>query len=138
MGSNPQIDYPRLIIADTDAAKPVFQDEEILSMYQIDQIFIFTPNGQGAVTTFSQSSYRRVAAGLLESLAANRARLANTLKVLDVEVDTRQAAKDLRETAKQLRDVDENSGAFAIVESCPDVFTTRERVNKMFQRLYGA
>jgi hypothetical protein len=137
-GANPVIDYPRLIIADTDAAQPIFQDEEVMSAYQIDSMVMFIPVGQGSpVQVNAQPSSRRAAAVLLDSLAANKARLASALKVLDIQIDSTKAAKELRDTAKELRDTEANSGNFAITEMVQTQFAARERVWKQLLRIFG-
>lgn len=139
-GANPTIDYPRLIIADTDVVNnPVFADEEILMAGQIDTIAVFPMVGPaGFSRTFGTPSPRRVAATLLDSLASNTSRLAAVLKVLDVQMDSSKAADQLRAQAKALRDIELNSGAFAIVEMSYNDFTDRERVEKQFLRLFAS
>ena len=133
-GANPPIDYPRLLVADTDVTKAIFQDSEILAASQTDIISVWPP--VGIKRTISTPSYRRVAAVLLESLASNASRLGSALKLLDIDVDTRSAAKDLRATAQALRDAEANAGAFAMVEMNNSEFASRERTIKMFMRLY--
>lgn len=137
MGANPQIDYVRLLIADTNPAQPIFQDQEIYSAYNIITCFVIVPGGGGQATINSNytPSYYRVAAILLDSLAANKAALAGLLKVLDVNIDLSKAAQELRASAKEYRDVEDNSGAFAIVEWVPNNFAATERVWKQLLRL---
>ena len=136
-GSNPQIDYVRLLIADTNSAQPLFQDQEILSAYNIISVFCIVPGGSGQATINSAytPSYYRVAAILLDALASDKARLAAQLKVLDIEMNLQVAAQELRATAKEFRDVEDNSGAFAIVEMVPNNFAAYERVWKQLLRL---
>lgn len=136
-GANPQIDYIRLLIADTDPNNQVFQDQEILMGYNIIPIFAIVPGGGGQATINSAytPSYYRVAAILLDALASDKARLAAQLKVLDIEMNLQVAAQELRATAKEFRDVEDNSGAFAIVEMVPNNFAAYERVWKQLLRL---
>jgi hypothetical protein len=137
-GANPPIDYVRLLIADTDAATAIFQDEEIQSAYVIDSIVMIIPVGQGSPTSIQGAvSYRRAAATLLDSLASDRARLASALKVLDVNIDTTKAAAELRNSAKAMREVEENSGNFAITEMVQTQWAARERVWKQLLRIFG-
>lgn len=134
-GANPPIDYPRLIIADTVDEGHVFEDSEIMAAYNIDAVAFIAPSGGGQYLQLGTPSYRRAAAMLLDSLAANKARLANALKVLDIQVNTQSAAQELRAQAQALRDVEDNSGGFAIVEQADNNFSQRERTWKQFIRL---
>jgi hypothetical protein len=137
MGANPVIDYVRLLIADTNPEQPIFQDQEIYSAYNIITTFVIVPGGggQAPVNSSYTPSYYRVAAILLDSLAANKSALAAVLKVLDISLDLSKAAQELRATAKEYRDVEDNSGAFAIVEWVPNNFAAFERVWKQLLRL---
>lgn len=137
-GANPQIDYPRMLIGDTDSTAPVFQDSEILAAYSIIPTFFITPNagsGQAAGGNFTAPSYYRVAAILLDALAGMKSRLAAQLKVLDIELNVTDAARELRATAKEYRDIEDHSGAFAIVEMVPNNYAAYERVWKQLLRL---
>jgi hypothetical protein len=137
-GANPQIDYPRLLIGDTDSTNQVFQDSEILAAYNIIPTFFITPNagnGQAAGGNFTAVSYYRVAAILLDALAGMKSRLAAQLKVLDIELNVTDAARELRATAKEYRDIEDHSGAFAIVEMVPNNYAAYERVWKQLLRL---
>lgn len=145
-GSNPPVDYPRLLVSDTQQFAPdgttrlyVFEDSEILAaatmasgIWQSSQFF----SGVGGVTAFSgsPSQYLRTAATLLFSLAANNARLAAIKQILDVKVDATDAAVQMRETAQAYLDLDDNSGAFVIIEQVNDVFSFRDRFWKQVQR----
>jgi hypothetical protein len=138
MGANPVIDYPRLIIADTDSTHAIFQDEEIMSAYNIDSMVMFIPVGQGSpVQVNTAPSARRAAATLLDSLASNKARLASALMVLDIKIDSTKAAKELRDSAKALRDTEADSGNFAITEMVQTQWAARERVWKQLLRIFG-
>lgn len=146
--SNPVIDYPRMLISDTQQfdAKGntiyVFNDQEILNMYQImaanfqSSMFYSPPAGNNLPQT--PVSYLRVAAYLLNSIAANKSRLASIISILDVKLDPSKAAQALRDTAQQYLDMDDNAGAFAIIEQCNDYFSFRDRFWKQVQRQSGA
>lgn len=136
-GANPQIDAPRLLIADTDVLRPIFQDEEILLTYTITQTPYFPAVSTDVRYTNAQPSYRFVAAALLEVLAANKARLSAALEVLDIRIDPSKAATELRKTAEAMRDAERNSGAFGIAELFYDQFTGRERLWKQLIRISG-
>jgi hypothetical protein len=144
-GANPAIDYPRLLVSDTQQFAPdgitrayIFEDSEITaamtvisSMWQSAQFF-----GVGGVSIFptTPSQYLRTAATLLNALAANNSRLAAIKQLLDVKVDATDAAIQLRETAQMYLDMDDNSGAFAIIEMVNDDFSFRDRFWKQVQR----
>ncbi len=138
-GTNNQIDYIRLLISDTVNLNHIFEDEEIQGAYQIQQQMGYQSGMfySGALTTPLPStpvSYFRVAALLLDALAANKSRLASIKKLLDVQLDSSDAAIQLRATAADYRDQDDNSGAFAIVEMVQDVFSFRDRFWATVQR----
>jgi hypothetical protein len=136
-GSNPAIDAPRFLVADTVEEGHIFADEEIMMTANlISPMLAIVPTG-GGQTSFSgvPASYRFTAALMLEALAGNKARLASALKILDITVDTTKAAAALRDTAKTLRDSEINDGSFAIAEQCTDQFSARERLWKQLVRL---
>ena len=86
----------------------------------------------------SPVSYLRVAALALDALAANKSRLASIKQLLDVRLDSTDAAIQLRATAAEYRDVDDNNMAFVIIEQCHDVASFRERWWKQVQRQTAA
>jgi hypothetical protein len=139
--SNPPIDLPRLLVADTNAAKPIFQDEEInlatLAQQLQFQSSMFYSGAAGRNLPSSPVSYLRVAALLLDSLAANKGRLAGIQQMLDIKIDASKAAVALQAQAKVLRETDDNSGAFMIIEQCNDYFSFSDRFWKQVQRQSG-
>jgi hypothetical protein len=136
LGSNPQIDAPRMLIADTDSTHPIFQDEEILLAYQIDGYKYVPPVSSGVVNQgIGTPSYRRAASVLLDCLASNKARLGGALKVLDIDVDLSKAAQALREAAAEMRDVENRQGVFGIAEQYLNEFAGRERLWNQFLRI---
>ena len=138
LGANPTIDIPRLLISDTQSTNHVFEDEEITMAYTIAGSFFqsaqFYSGAGGANIPTTPVSYLRVAALLLDSLAANKSRLASIKQLLDVKLDSSDAAIQLRATAAEYREVDDNSGAFMIIEQVNDNFSFRERFWKTVQR----
>jgi len=116
----PDISYVRLQIADTDATKPIFGDDEI-------QAFL---NNESGSLVFA-------AADALDALAALYARRSTKLQVLDIQVDFSAVAADLREQAKQLRQTEADSSAFAVVEMVDGGFAREERRRKEFERTQG-
>lgn len=146
-GANPPIDYPRLLISDTqqfaaDGVTPiyVFEDAEITAATNIELAVWQSPqrySAGGGTNTLAGTNitpWRRIAATLLDSIAANKARLASITQLLDVKLSPQFAAKALREQAQALRDADDNSGAFVIIEQVNNQFAFRERFWKTIQR----
>lgn len=144
-GANALIDYPRLLCSDTQQFAAdgvtriyVFEDAEITAMYQIvganfqSAQFYSGAGGQNLQST--PVSYLRVSAYLLMSIAANKSRLASIKQLLDVKLDSSDAADQMRETAQQYLDMDDNAGAFMIIEQCNDDFSFRDRFWKTVQR----
>lgn len=132
-----QIGQVRLLVADTDSTHAIFQDEEVQAALNLETLIVFIPITANVATplTYNTPSIRRSAATLLDVLAANKARLASAMKVLDIDIDSTKAAKELRETATQLREVEANMGHFGIVEMVPNIFAARERWYKQILRL---
>jgi hypothetical protein len=143
-GANPPIDYPRLLISDTVQNDPngnriyAFEDSEIMAAQAIEQNVWMSPQyysgtmGQAAEAN-PPVSYRRVAATLLDSLAANQARLSIISGILDVKLNA-QAAKQMQAQAAYLRRVEDESGAFVIIEQVNDEWSFIDRYWKTIQR----
>lgn len=138
LGANPSIDYPRLLMSDTQSVNHIFEDEEINALTTIVSLQFqsaqFYSGAQGKNLPTSPVSYLRVAALGLDSLAANKARLASIKQLLDVRLDSSDAAIQLRATAAEYRQVDDDSGAFMIIEQVNDAFSFRDRFWKSVQR----
>lgn len=137
-GSNPPIDYPRLLIMDTQDSGHIFEDSEITMatnicalQYQSSMLY---SGAQGANLPSSPVSYLRIAALLLDSVAANKSRLASISQLLDVKLDPARAAKELRDQAKRYREVDDDAGAMMIIEQVNNDWTLRDRYWKQMQR----
>jgi hypothetical protein len=139
-GSQNQIDFVRLLCSDTQTVNHVFEDSEILAGYQIQaaqfQSSQFYSFSAGQNLPPSPVSYLRVAALLLDALAANKSRLASIKQLLDVRLDASDAAIQLRATAHQYRETDDNSGAFFIIEQVQtnDPFSFKDRFWSTVQR----
>jgi hypothetical protein len=149
---NPPIDYVRGLIADTQEYATVngvqtpvfiFSDTEITMFTQMQSALgwqstqFYSPPG-GAFLPTSPTPYLRIAATMLRSIAANKARLASIQQLLDVKLDASKAAAALEVQAQSYLDMDDNSGAIAIVEACNDYFSFRDRFWKQVQRQSGA
>lgn len=138
-GANPPIDYPRLLISDTQALNHIFEDSEITMAANITsnvwQSSMFYSN-VGGLTTLPTTpvNYLRTAALLLDSVAANKSRLASIKQLLDVKLDSSDAAIQLRLTAQEYRQVDDDSMAFAIIEQVHDSWSFRDRFWAQWQR----
>jgi hypothetical protein len=141
-GSNKIIDYPRLLIADTDPLKPIFSDGEIMSAYDINSSSAFQSSqyfsGPGGRTLpLTPTNYLRCAAILLRALAASRSRLASVIQMLDVKLNAKLAADALQESAQAYLDMDDNSGAFFIAEQVTTVWGFYDRFWSQWQRQQG-
>lgn len=119
------IGVTRILIADMDETRCVFEDEEITA------ILILESAADG-------TQYPRFAAAtLLISLATNYTRLLGVIKLLDLEVDAAKMATAFLAQAKQYR-LDENSTAdFDYIEWVNDPFSARERIYKQWLRMSG-
>jgi hypothetical protein len=140
----PAIAYVRLLIADTDSLKPIFNDDEInafLFLTSSQNIYVSSmaaPSGVVGPVPLQVYSYYRAAAVALDTLAGLRARLASVIQILDVKLDPGKAAQYLRAQAEAFREMDDNLGHFAIAEQINNQFQARERVWKMFLRIEGS
>lgn len=127
----------RLLVFDTDAARPVFQDIEVTTCLQYE-------NSQNLIVALSGYtlnnppkliySHRRAAAMLLRSLAANKSRLATIAGLLDVKLNAAQAAQQLNALADKYIEDEANAGYFAVAEMVVNMFSMRERLIAMLYR----
>lgn len=107
----------RLLAGDTVDSGHVFEDAEV-----------------AAALDANDNSINYAAAMLLNGLAARLARSAGSVKSLDMQVDTRQAVKDLRDQAKALMEQEDDAGGFAIAEMVLDQQGFLEKVFKDAER----
>lgn len=147
-GANPPIDYPRLMVSDTvefaaDGTTPiyVFSDQEITAITNmlagIFQSAQFYSPPAGQTLPSSPVSYFRIAASLLDCIVANKAKLSSIRKILDVELDPSKAAQFLRDQATAYRDMDDNSGAFFIIEQVNNDWSLYQRYWNQAARQQG-
>jgi hypothetical protein len=137
------IGYVRLLIADTDAAAPIFSDEEITafmalasSVWQSSQFY--SAAGGQAVLPSPPVNYLRAAAFALDALASNKSRLEGVIQLLDVKLSSvKDTALALRAQAANYRDVDDNSGAFAIIEQVNTNWSFQQRFFNQAARQLG-
>jgi len=140
----PAIAYVRLLVADTDATHPIFEDDEINAfLYLSSSQAIYAssmaaPTGNVGPVPVQVYSYYRAAAVALDSLASNKSRLSSVTQLLDVKLSPALAAKALHAQADAYRELDDNMGHFAIAEQVNTSFQARERVWKQFLRLEAA
>jgi hypothetical protein len=131
----------RLLISDTNPAQYVFSDQEIQSAYYVQascwQSSMFYSGPAGQSLPYQPLSYLRVAALLLDSMAANKAYLSSIKSLPDVKLDSSDAAKMLMQKAEGYRNVEDNSGAFLIIEQCCTTFATRDRYYNQIARQTG-
>ena len=145
-GANPTIDIPRLLCSDTvefapDGTTPIyiFADQEYLMFaFVVSQVWQSTQffSGPLGIPTLPSPpvNYLRQAAYALNSLAANKSRLASVKKLLDVQMDSSDAAIQLRATADWYLTADDESGAMVIIEQVNDSWSFRDRYWKTVQR----
>jgi hypothetical protein len=145
-GANPPIDYPRMLVADTvqfgsDGTTPIFAfwDQEIQAATQIELavwqsgMFWSGPQGISPFTNSNVIPWRRIAATLIDALASNQARISLISSQLDTKLNP-GAVKDMQAQAQALRDADDNSGAFVIIEQVNDGFSFIDRYWKTVMR----
>jgi len=139
--TNPAVANVRLLIGNTNVLKPVFSDEEINAFYAIQastfQSGMLYSGTAGRTLPSGPLSVLRVAALALDSLASNRARIAAVSRMLDVTIMPGVAAKALHDQAQCWREVEDNSGALAIIEQCTTTFGFIDRWWKQMQRQSG-
>ncbi len=142
--TNPTVAYVRLLIADTvntDAQPAIFSDTEINAFYVIQmsqfQSSMFFSGPAGRNLPASPLSYLRVAALALDALASNKARLSSITKLLDVSLSPDKAAVALRDQAAEYRKIDDESGAFVMIEQCNTQWAFIDRYWAQVQRQTG-
>ncbi len=143
--TNPQVAYVRLLIPDTvnDPTKnlPIFSDEEIQAFYVIQlsqfQSSMFFSARAGLNLPATPLSYLRVAALAIDTIASNAAQLSIVTKLLDVNLNPRDASAALAARANQYRQTDDESGAFVVIEQCSTTWATQDRWWRQWQRQQG-
>lgn len=141
-GANPQIDFPRMLIGDTADENHIFEDSEIMAAYTICQSqFQSSMMWSGSASAGSNLpstpvSYLRVAALLLDCLASSKSRMMGGIsKLLDVSLfDASRSASQLRDQARSWREVDDDAGAFVLIEQCTTSFGFLQRFYSQVQR----
>ena len=123
----------------TDAQPAIFNDYEIANLFTVQQRVyqssMFYSGTTGANLPTSFVSLLRVAAIGLDIIANNQAQLGLISKLLDVQLKDAAAITGAR--ADKYRQIDDESGAFAIIEQCNTVWATRDRWWKQVQRQQG-
>jgi|SRR6185503_6591023 len=142
---NQVFDLTRLLIPDTDPAKPIYSDAEInlfLNAESSQSLYVSAqaqPTATPTTSVFVPQIYSPffAAALALSSLAGNTARLAGVLQLLDVKLDQGRASEALRAQANDYRQREIDRGSFAIAEQVATQFQARERVWAQWLRLYA-
>jgi hypothetical protein len=142
LATDPTLSTVRLLIADTNAAQPIFQDDEINAFIYITSSQAIYASSMAVPTGATPPvpgvqvvSVYRAAAAALDSIASNKALLSSIVSILDVKINAAAAAKALHEQAQAWREMEDNMGHFAIAEMVNTTFQARERVWKQFLRL---
>jgi hypothetical protein len=138
----PDISTVRLLCSDT-TPPGIFQDDEVTAALFIESSQGLYVSGQASSSAMNVQipsvpqvySYRRAAALLLDSIAAQLAQTAAATRILDVTLDCKSAAQEARASAKALRDTEANSGQFAIAEMVSSPFAARQRVWSQLLRI---
>ncbi len=133
----PDLSTVRLLVSDTDATKPIFQDVEIQAAMNVENsqsVIVGLTGFYPAIPVKQLVSYRRCAALLLRALASNKARLSAIQGLLDVKLNAAQASKALNDLADQYIADEASSGYFAISEMVVNAFSMRERLVAMLYR----
>lgn len=107
----------RLLLFDLDSSDPIYPDDVMIQ----------------ALLDIEGGDVRLAGALGMESIAANRVMTMKVGQILDLKIDGYQVAKGLRETAKQMRDTQDNSWAgFDIAEIVDNSqFAYREKIWKL-------
>lgn len=145
---NPQnptdADLVRQLIPDTtntDAQPGIFNDYEIQNLFTIQarvfQSSMFFSGQAGLNVPSNPVALLRVAATALDIIASNAAQLSLITKLLDVQLAPSAAAKMLADRADKYRQIDDENGAFAIIEQCPTVWSVRDRWWNQVARMTG-
>jgi len=141
--TDPLVAQVRALIPDTQPPG-IFSDDEI-------NFFLYANSSQGLYVSgqanpgAASASYvpqiysvRLSAAMALDVIAARLSRQCAIEQLLDVKQNCKDAAAQSRESAKALREAEENMGNFAIAEMVNDQFSARERVRNQLLRIEGA
>ena len=139
---NTTIFYVRLLIPDTQAASPIFADEEIQGFLNINAMtwqssMFYAYQGGRLQLPCTPSNILRAAALALNALAGSASRLGAVMGLLDIKLNGAAAAKSLQDVAQRYLDMDDNSGAFAIAEQVTTVWGFRDRWLAQLQRQTG-
>ena len=143
-GANPPIDWPRGLTGDTVELNPngtrayIYSDQEINMFTAIQanttQSSQFYSPPVANTLPMTPVSYMRVAALMLDGIASDKARLSSVQQLLDVKLSPKEAAIQLRAQAAEYRSIDDNSGAFFIIEQCNTTWAFRDRFWSQVQR----
>ncbi len=120
----------------------VWTNEEIFGFYRIQTMQwqsaqFFSGPSVGRNLPDLPVSILRVVALMLDAQANNSAKLAAITKLLDINLNPAMAAKAFHDQADALRQVDDDAGAFAVIEQIKTTWDWRDRMFKQYQRQSG-
>lgn len=107
----------RALITDTDANRPLMDDEEI-------QVYLDLESGD----------VKLAAALCLEGISTNELLCSKVVTIMGLTVDGAQVAKQLLARAKTLRESAVSTGGFLSIELADDPYQRREKFWKEVQR----
>lgn len=146
-GTNDRIDFIRAMIADTVDVNPegvvhTWEDSEIEGFYRmVGMVWQSSMQYSGTMGVANLPSppvsIFRVAAAMLDAQACNGAKLAGALELLDAKVNLSDGANLFHQQAAAMREIDDNSGSFAIVEQTNTIFAYRDKFWAGWQRQIG-
>ncbi len=143
--TNPAVFYPRLLIPDRvqnpSLGLPVFSDEEIMAFYTIQaaqfQSSMFFSPPAGRNLPMSPLSYLRVAALGIDVIANDTAQAAIIVQMMDIKLNGTTASQALAARADNYRKIDDESGAFVVIEQVFTGWGFIDRYWKQVQRQTG-
>ena len=110
----------RLLITDTDPARPIFSDDSAIT----------------AFLTLNDSDVRLAAAQALDVMATNEAMVLKVIRNMDLQTDGARVADSLRVHASVLRQqaAADSEGAIDYAEVAVDVFSARDIITREAMR----
>ena len=141
----PLIDYPRALVGDTQEFQPdgvtrayIFSDQEIQGITQVvanvfQSSMVFDPPMNQQIPQ-TPVSFLRIAAYLNMAMAATPSKLAGIVQLLDVKLSMKDSAAALQKQAATWLEIDDDAGAFVIIEQVNDPASFRDRFWKEVQR----
>jgi len=108
-----------MLITDRDEAHALFSDEEI-----------------DAFLSMENDSVRLAAAAALEAIARSEVLVLKVIETLSLKTDGAAVARELRQSARELREAEDSEGAFAVITMVDSKAGYLERIRKNRMRSY--